>query len=80
MEFEVYDFIIPVWAVCAIEYGDFSGLTDEEEAQIEKFLNKNALFNAAFEYGDETFFTYYNDICSKYGADCIEARAYVPKN
>lgn len=31
---------IPEYAVCAIEYGDYTGLTDEEEREIRYFLSK----------------------------------------
>lgn len=31
---------IPEYAVCAIEYGDYTGLTDEEEREIRDFLSK----------------------------------------
>jgi len=26
-----YEYVIPVWAICAIEYGDVDGLSDAEE-------------------------------------------------
>ena len=31
---------IPEYAICAIEYGDYTGLTDEDEKQIKDFLAK----------------------------------------
>ena len=29
---------IPEWAVCALFYGDYSGLSDEDAANLDKFL------------------------------------------
>ena len=36
--------------VCAIEYGDYSGLTDEEESQLNYWLENYPY--CIFEYGD----------------------------
>ena len=32
---------IPDWAICAIENGDYEGLTEEEEALVTEFLEKH---------------------------------------
>lgn len=32
---------IPEYAVCAIEYGDYTGLTDEEKREIIDFMSDN---------------------------------------
>ena len=31
---------IPEYAICAIEYGDFSGLSDEDEQNVNEFLER----------------------------------------
>ena len=58
--------------VCAIEYGDYSGLTDEEEYQLDDWL-KNYPY-CIFEYGDYGEFTR----CEITGlmATCINVKIY----
>ncbi len=34
------EYKIPEYAVCAIEYGDFSGISEEDEREIKNFLKK----------------------------------------
>lgn len=31
---------MPTWAICYIEYGDNSGMTDEEAAMVDKWLTR----------------------------------------
>ena len=34
MKFETYKFDIPVWAICPIQYGDLSGLNEQDEKSL----------------------------------------------
>jgi hypothetical protein len=64
MEWEEYEFTIPEWAVTALEYGDFSGLTDDEEEDLENFTDQELIPLGAghWEWGDESYFARENDV------------------
>ena len=80
IEHEKYTFTIPAWAVCAIEYGDFSGLSDTDESQVNEFtemLNErfgHRLFS--IEYGQEVYFRNFNDF-HNLGDDCVDCKVFV---
>ena len=70
---ETLEFVIPQWAVCAIEHGDYSGLNDDDETAIKAFLdseieslgdNYPGFSSAVWEYGDEPYPASDNDITS----------------
>lgn len=60
------EFIVPAYFLCALIDGDFSGLNDEEEEQINNFIDAtlqkygNAFFHPDFT--TEPYFSYRNDI------------------
>lgn len=64
--FEQIEFIVPDYYLCALILGDFSGLTDSEEQEINCFIDKtierygNA--NFAHDYESEPYFSWRNDI------------------
>ncbi len=66
---EIYDFIIPEYALCAIVNGDYEGLTGTEVSKVEYFIK---------QYGDtcsingESFFSWHNDIDGNLGATCYD--------
>ena len=63
---------IAEYFVCAIEYNDYSGLDDEEESQLNEWLENYP--NCIFEYGDRDEFTR----CEVTGlmSDCVEVKIY----
>jgi hypothetical protein len=61
--------------VSPIEYGDMTGLTDHEEAQVNRWLG--AYPNATFEWGDESEFARC-DITGLMG-NCVEVKVYLFK-
>ena len=61
--------------IVAIEYGDFSGLEDEEIEQAEKFMASYP--NACFQYGEESHFSL--DCISGLMADCVDLTIFTPK-
>lgn len=64
----IIDFDIPEWAVYALIYGDYSGLSDEEEIKLNNFTSEiiskygNAMFMGDANGGDDLGFKPYNDI------------------
>lgn len=52
---------VPEWAVSAIEYGDFSGLTEDEIGLVQHFI-KTEIADQAWEWGSEVGFTRRNDL------------------
>jgi hypothetical protein len=38
MVFDMYNFRIPSWAICPIEYGEYDSLSDEDISDLEIFL------------------------------------------
>ena len=59
--------------VCAIEYGDYSGLDDEEYRLVNAWLNTLPSF-LTFDYKDGNEFA--RDCISGLMADCIEVDIY----
>jgi hypothetical protein len=48
---------IPVYAVCAIEYGDYSGLDDEDEKAVKKFLDDEFPHGYVVQWQDSSYFS-----------------------
>ena len=65
---------VPEWAVCAIEYGDFSGLTRGECKQISYFLDDWPNDRFYIEWGYERYFS--NNPAFGLPCDCIDAVIY----
>lgn len=58
--------------ICAIEYGDFTGLEEHEDALVEEFMKEFA--GCFFQYSDRTHFaTCY--ICNS-KSDCVDVEIY----
>lgn len=75
MKFEEYEATIAQDFVCAIEYGDMSGLENKkEERQVKAWLKQWP--SASFQYGDQPYFGRC-DICGLM-ADCIDVTIFVP--
>lgn len=72
--FETLEFIVPSYSLCALINGDFSGLTEEEETQINKFIEETAqTYGSAFfspDVNSEEYFSWHNDIDSLGGIVC----------
>ena len=65
MTFETYEYTIPTWAICPLEYGDYSGLNDcdiEALHQFEYSLPANGHFSWPKDIDSEKFFSYRHDI------------------
>lgn len=52
---------VPEWAVSAIEYGDFSGLTEDEIGLVQHFVNTE-IAGQEWEWGAEVGFARRNDL------------------
>ena len=68
---------IPEYAVCAIEYGDFTGVSDEDEKDIKDFLSKEFPNGYVADWQtDEPYFT----SCPAFGqaTTVIDAEFYEP--
>ena len=71
-----YDYSVPVWAICAIEYGDLSGLEPEDVTNLDEFMDRLPKRIYGIEYGDEPSFTHSNDI-HNLGDDCVSMKVFV---
>ena len=72
---EHYDSLsIPEWAVCAIVYGDFSGLTRKECKQLSYFLEEWPNDRFHIEWGYERYFS--NNPAFGLPCQCIDAVIY----
>ena len=75
---ELFDrFIIPAWAIGFLEYGDQSGLTDEEVEILTRWQAAELPAGAVLDWNSEVSFYHYNDITLQ-GADCHEVTIYAP--
>lgn len=61
--------------VCAIEYGEYSGLSDEDEKALDAFLDNLPAGYKCWQYSDETEFS--RDEISGLQADCVEAKLFM---
>ncbi len=48
---------IPTYAVCAVEYGDFSGLEEEDIKNVKEFLRKEFPKGFVTDYQNESYFS-----------------------
>ena len=62
--------------ICAIEYGDYTGLDDAEESQVEEWLSDYPM--AIFQYGENSFFA--RDEISGMMSDCCEVTILTPED
>ncbi len=58
---KLHTLTVPEWAVCAIEYGDFSGLTEDEIGLVERFVTTE-IAGQDWEWGAEIGFARENDL------------------
>ncbi len=77
-KYDEIEFIIPVWAICALISGDVSGLDKDDIAKIEEFEKKNPgiIIPCPDEEGE---FYYRNGIDGSLGADAYFIKCLVPK-
>lgn len=75
---ELFDrFIIPAWAIGFLEYGDLSGLTDNEVAILTRWQAAELPRGAILDWSEATSFYHYNDVTLQ-GAECHEVTVYAP--
>lgn len=70
MEADTRTYRLPSHWASALINGDYSGYSDKEQAEIEKFLS-TAEGSAVDTGGDESFFSWRND-ANSLGADCFD--------
>lgn len=70
IEAKTYQYSIPTWAICALEYGDYSGLNDEDIKNIESFLDGLPELGGTFTYNDEKYFS--NSPAFGLPCDCVD--------
>lgn len=73
IEYDTYT-IAEHW-VCAIEYGDTTGLTDEEEAELNQWLVALPAGPLCWSWSESSEFA--RDAVSGLMANCLEARLWV---
>lgn len=76
MTFDTYTYRIGTCFVCAIEYGDTSGLIPAEERALSRFL-ASLPGSGHWVWGDEACFS--RDEVTGLLGDCVEATLYVPE-
>jgi hypothetical protein len=71
-------YTLPEWAVCALEYDDFSGLTEDDAELIARFqteLEKDFPDGFEIKWGENVGFCRDHDL-GGLAADCVEAHIY----
>jgi len=71
--FTEYNYTIPAHMICAIEYGDTSGLSDSEEKALDKFIDSMPIGNRCLSFDLFSEFTNSNDVLGRIGCDCVSA-------
>lgn len=73
---------IPEWAVCPLEYGDRSGITEREEAlldafeaMLDAFAKQEGLKGYWFDWDDQHFFHWKNDLSDE-GGMCVSCTVH----
>ena len=59
--------------ICAIEYGDTSGLSDSDEKALDKFMESLPTGNRCLSFEVFSEFTSSNDVLGRIGCDCVSA-------
>lgn len=77
--FHYNDYLIPEWAICPLEYGDMSGLSEQDILDLERFRAKLPA-GAILIYRDEReyFYSHSSDINALWGL-VAPAACYVPE-
>jgi len=68
-----YEYTIPAYMLCAIEYGDTSGLSDSDEKALDDFLESLPKGDRVLSFGTISEFTTSNDVLGFIGCDCVHA-------
>lgn len=68
-----YDYTIPAYMVCAIEYGDTDGLSASDERALDEFMDSLPTGNRVLSFDVQSEFTYSNDVLGAIGCDCVQA-------
>ena len=76
MKFDTYNYCLGSHFISAIEYGDESGLTDEESGQLAEFLETLPRGAGHWSYGEHEEFARC-DVSGMHG-DCTRADYLVP--
>jgi hypothetical protein len=80
MEFETYEYKIPTWAICALEYGDYSGLDDNDIKAVESFiadLPGSGHYAWPDDIDPEKYFSHSNDF-GTLASDVVDVEYLVP--
>ena len=67
--------LVPEWAVCPLEYGDRSGITEREEAMLDAFIEREGLKDCWFDWDDQHEFSWKNDVNNE-GGMCVPLTVY----
>lgn len=80
MNFEQYDFQLGDWWASAIINGDYSGLSDGEEAELDAWLAANSIGEGHWDgFGEEDSLGFCRDDITGLGGDCYRVRRMVRK-
>lgn len=75
---DTYEYRIPAWAICPIEYGTYDSLTDSDIDNLEKFIDSLEP-GGIWEFGEYNEFSWNNDI-DNLGGSIIEAKYIILEN
>ena len=64
-------YTLPAYWAPAVINGDYSGLTLDEECEVNDWLNEHIPYDCSASVSSETFFAHRND-ANNMGADCAE--------
>lgn len=70
---ETRQYTLPTWSICAIAYGDSSGISEEEDRKVTQFEN-NLNEEVRNEYGPECHW------CIDWPEDIDNAKVFAPSN
>ena len=80
-----YEFTLPSFLVVPLEYGDLSGLEDEDvevynrlSETIDDIIRNENGTHYTIEYSDYSYFSYTPDF-TKLGCDVVDAKVYIRK-
>jgi len=75
-----YQYQLPTWSLCPLVNGDYTGLTEVEEIEIEKFevLLIERHGNFTIDCDDEPYFSWHNDI-NGLGSEIVEVTLWGEK-
>lgn len=70
-------YTVPLWCLCYLANGDWDHMTEEEKKLVDDWYDREFPNGAIFDFTNESYFYYRNDITGNTGCDVVQVIAYI---